>query len=90
VIRIDDQQYWLYAAVDPETNYLLHTQVETMINNTLADRFSLISEINTIPTTQRFLLMDRPQFNEPVANMTSISDTNDMEIGTALNVFFVK
>jgi len=90
VIRIDDQQYWLYAAVDPETNYLLHTQVETMINNTLADRFSLISEINTIPTTQRFLLMDRPQFNEPVANMTSISDTNDMEIGTALNVSFVK
>jgi len=24
VIRIDDQQYWLYAAIDPETNTFLH------------------------------------------------------------------
>jgi len=30
--------------------------------------------------------MDQPQFNGAVANTTSISDTNDMEIGTALNV----
>ena len=25
VIRLNGQQYWLYAAVDPETNELLHT-----------------------------------------------------------------
>ena len=39
VIRLNDEQYWLYAAVDPETNYLLHTQLEPTTNNALPDRF---------------------------------------------------
>jgi len=39
VIRLDDEQYWLYAAVDPESNDLLHTQLEPTTNNALADRF---------------------------------------------------
>ena len=26
-IRINDQQYWLYAAVDPETNRILHSRL---------------------------------------------------------------
>ena len=28
VIRLNDEQYWLYDAVDPETNELLHTKLE--------------------------------------------------------------
>ena len=39
VIRLNDEQYWLYAAVDPETNDLLYTQLEPTTNNALADRF---------------------------------------------------
>jgi transposase-like protein len=39
VIRLDDEQYWLYAAVDPETSDLLHTQLEPTRNNAIADRF---------------------------------------------------
>ena len=39
MIRLDDEQYWLYAAVDPETNDLLHAQLETTTNNVLADQF---------------------------------------------------
>ena len=39
MIRLDDEQYWLYAAVDPETNDLLHTQLEPTTNNAFADRF---------------------------------------------------
>jgi len=31
VIRLKDEQYWLYAAVDPETNDLLHTRLEPII-----------------------------------------------------------
>jgi transposase-like protein len=27
VIRINDQQYWLYAAIDPETNKFLHIRL---------------------------------------------------------------
>ena len=30
VIQLNDEQYWLYAAVDPETNELLHTTLESM------------------------------------------------------------
>ena len=39
VIRLDDEQYWLYAAVDPETNKLLHTQLEPTTNSVLAQQF---------------------------------------------------
>ncbi|WP_336328838.1 IS6 family transposase [Halovenus sp. HT40] len=39
VIRLNDEQYWLYAAVDPETNELLHTQLEATTNSVLAQQF---------------------------------------------------
>jgi transposase-like protein len=39
VIRLNNEQYWLYAAVDPEANDLLHTQLETTTNNAFSDRF---------------------------------------------------
>jgi len=39
VIRLDDEQYWLYAAVNPETNDLLHTQLEPTRNSAIADQF---------------------------------------------------
>ena len=35
VIHLNDDQYWLYAAVDPETNELLHTSLEPTRNTTL-------------------------------------------------------
>ncbi len=39
VIRLNDEQYWLYAAVDPDTNELLHTKLEPTRNNVLAHSF---------------------------------------------------
>ncbi|WP_323677925.1 IS6 family transposase [Halorubellus sp. PRR65] len=39
VIRLNDEQYWLYAAVDPETNELLHTKLEPTRTNVLAHAF---------------------------------------------------
>jgi len=39
VIQLNDERYWLYAAVDPKTNELLHTQVEPTRNNALASAF---------------------------------------------------
>jgi len=30
VIRLNDERYWLYAAVDPETNELLHTSLSRL------------------------------------------------------------
>jgi len=39
VIQIDDEQYWLYAAVDPDSNELLHTKLEPTRTNALAELF---------------------------------------------------
>ena len=39
VIRFNDEQYWLYAAVDPETNKLLHTKLEPTRTNVIAQSF---------------------------------------------------
>jgi putative transposase len=39
VIRLNDEQYWLYAAVDPETNDLLHTKLEPVRTNAFAHAF---------------------------------------------------
>jgi len=39
VIRLNNEQYWLYAAVDPETNELLHTRLEPTTNSVLSQMF---------------------------------------------------
>jgi len=39
VIQLDNEQYWLYAAVDPQSNDLLHTKLEPTRNNVIADQF---------------------------------------------------
>jgi len=39
VIRLNDEQYWLYAAVDPETNELLYTKLEPTTNKVIAHAF---------------------------------------------------
>ena len=39
VIQLNDEQYWLYAAVDPDSNDLLHTKLESTRTNVIADLF---------------------------------------------------
>ena len=39
VIRLNDEQYWLNAAVDPETNKLRHTKLEPATTKVLAYSF---------------------------------------------------
>jgi transposase-like protein len=39
VIQLNNEQYWLYAAVDPETNELLHTKLEPTTTKVLAHSF---------------------------------------------------
>jgi len=39
VIRLNDEQYWLYAAIDPETNELPHTKLEPTRTNVTAYSF---------------------------------------------------
>lgn len=39
VIRLNDEQYWLYAAVDSESNDLQHTKLESTKNKVIASTF---------------------------------------------------
>jgi len=39
VIQLNDEQYWLYAAVDPETNELLYTKLEPTTNKVISHAF---------------------------------------------------
>src|SRR6056297_3169712 len=39
VIQLNDEQYWLYAAVDPDTNELLHTKLEPTTTKVLSHSF---------------------------------------------------
>jgi putative transposase len=39
VLQLDDERDCLYAAVDPETNELLHTKLESVRTNALAHAF---------------------------------------------------
>jgi len=39
VIQFDDEQYWLYAALDPDSNDLLHPTLEPTRTNVIADQF---------------------------------------------------
>ena len=39
VIQLNDERYWLYAAVDPESNELLHTKLEPVRTNVFAHAF---------------------------------------------------
>ena len=39
VIQLNNEQYWLYAAVDAETNELLHTTLEPTRNTMIAQQF---------------------------------------------------
>jgi transposase-like protein len=39
VIRVNDERYWLFAAVDPDTNHLLHVRLFPTRNPTLTEMF---------------------------------------------------
>jgi len=39
VIRLNDEQYWLYAAVDPETNEVPQATLEPTTNKAIAHAF---------------------------------------------------
>jgi transposase-like protein len=38
VIQLDDEQYWLYAAVDTDSNDLLHTKLEPTRTDVIVDQ----------------------------------------------------
>ena len=64
VIQLNDDRYWLYAAVDPDSNELLHTKLEPTRNNAFAVKFfAELREKHNVDDAV-FLIDDAPQLHE--------------------------
>jgi len=83
VIRINSQQYWLYAACDPETNTLLHVQLFPTTTTSATQIFLAELRENTLSNLPCFwstaLNTSKPRFPE----LGSDFILNGMEIGIA-------
>ncbi len=89
MIQLNDEQYWLYAAVDPDTNELLHTTLEPTTNTVIAHSFlTELSEKHDVDTAV-FSLMGLTHYKMHISDTASISDTNAMETGTVSEVSFM-
>ena len=63
MIQLDEEYYWLYAAVDPESNELLYTALEPTTNNTFTRSFFADlrekHNVDDVTRNRRFLVGER-------------------------------
>jgi len=86
VIRLNDEQYWLYAAVDPETNDLATQSLSPFKPTILLTRSSPNYVRNTTSPTPCFSSAAPHRFKTPALVTASITDAKSTVIGTASNV----
>ena len=87
VIRLNDEQYWLYAVVNPETNELLNTRLKPTTNTAIAQ--TILAEVDEKHDISNaiFLVDGSHSFKLCVTDRTTILDMKCMEIKVSLNVF---
>ena len=80
VIRLNDEQYWLYAAVDPGTNELLHTTLEPTTNKDIAHAFFAElrekHDVSDVPRDRRFLVSRKSKISDESAGTPFLRDAN--------------
>ena len=86
MIQLNDETYWLYAAVGPKTNELLHTTLEPTTTKVLAHSF--LTELSEKYGVREscFSSMAHTHSKTCVIATASISDTRNMKIGTPSNI----
>jgi transposase-like protein len=86
VIRIDDEQYWLYTAVKLSTNHLLHIRIFLMHATALTQIFP--PELRVKHNVERVCFSSIAQPTTKLRSTERASDfsINPTEIGIALNV----
>jgi transposase-like protein len=90
VIQLNDERYWLYAAVDPETNEVLHTKLEPTRTNVLAHAFfAELREKHDVGNAV-FLVDCAAPLKDACQRHGLDLNTKHMEIGMVSNVFFVR
>jgi putative transposase len=64
VIQLNNERYWLYAAVDPDSNGLLYTKLEATRNNVFGVKFfAELREKHDVDDAV-FLVNSAPQLHE--------------------------
>jgi transposase-like protein len=87
VIRINGQQYWLYAAIDPEPNTFLHIRLLSTHTTGLTEIFLRNYGRNTMSKPPCLSSTMRSGSKPLSADTASIADTNAMAIGMPSNVY---
>jgi len=89
-IQINDEQYWLYAAVDPETNRILHSRLFPTYTIAIAREFLTESSRETRRLTPCFSSTTPTISSEDSAKKGSATAFNYTASGTRSNVSFVR
>ena len=80
MIRLNDEQHWLYAAVNHETNELLHTTLEPTTYKDIAHAFFAElrekHDASDIPRNLRFLVSRKPKISDESAGTPFLRDAN--------------
>ena len=90
VIQLNDERYWLYAAVDPETNELLYISLEPTTNTVIAQTLLVETDEKPDISDAVFFIHGSHRYNLRVIERATVSDMKSMEIGMPSNVSFVK
>lgn len=88
MIQFDDQRYWLYAAIDPETNEFLHVKLYPTRTSVLTEMF-LRELTEKHDVEDAVFLVDSARDSKLHSTISdSDFDTKNTEIGTLSNVSF--
>ncbi len=88
VLQLNDEWFWLYAAVDPETNRLLHVKLSPTRNIAITAIFLAELCEKHLVDNALFLVDSARGCKRRFTDTASITNVKNMVIGTALNVSF--
>jgi transposase-like protein len=86
VIQLNNERFWLYAAVDPETNRLLHVKLSPTENQAITEMFLTELSEKHLVDDALFIVDSAPWLQAASIDTASITDTKRTVIGTALSV----
>jgi transposase-like protein len=87
-IQLNVERFWLYAAVDPETNRLLHVKLSPTRNLAITEMFLAELREKHLVDDVLFLVDSAPWLQAALTDTASITDTKNMVIGMPSNVSF--
>jgi len=88
VIQLNDERFWLYVAIDSDTNRLLHAKLSPKINQVITAMFLAELRENISSMTYSFSSILHRGCKQHSIDTASITDAKDTVNGTASDVSF--